>query len=382
MKFKKIIALAAALQLAAAGSAFAVSALTANAASIDALSVSSVKTADAALKIRLDKTVSGKNVTINAVVDSEGTFDVSGFQFVINSPDALKYVSSSLGSGFTGEFHCHDKEVAFANQAGDTKSVKKGDILATINYEAEKEYKSYDVNIMDVYVTGADGKTLADSSADTSKPGITFTQAVNSDGKTVINVTAGPLNGKSLSMAGYQFNISKDVKVVSASEGLGWTNPQTFVGNTKTNEFAWAVHSGTESYTEGFPIATITLDKAYPDGAWKPTDIMIVNDKGENITDSINYVFSDEAKGSVDDDFMLGDVTLDKKVDASDATEILAAYSRISTGEPIGLNDKQKKAAEVIKDGKIDASDATAVLQYYSFLSTGGSGSLEKYLGL
>ncbi len=109
---------------------------------------------------------------------------------------------------------------------------------------------------------------------------------------------------------------------------------------------------------------------------------MIVNDKGENITDSINYVFSDEAKGSVDDDFMLGDVTLDKKVDASDATEILAAYSRISTGEPIGLNDKQKKAAEVIKDGKIDASDATAVLQYYSFLSTGGTGSLEKYLGL
>lgn len=80
--------------------------------------------------------------------------------------------------------------------------------------------------------------------------------------------------------------------------------------------------------------------------------------------------------------FQLGDVNFDGKVDAKDASLILVAYSKASTGGDYGLTDDQKKAAEVNGDGKIDAKDASLVLKYYAYTSTGGTDTIEKYLGL
>lgn len=76
-----------------------------------------------------------------------------------------------------------------------------------------------------------------------------------------------------------------------------------------------------------------------------------------------------------------GDPNGDGNIDAKDASFILAAYSRLSTGEEGVLTAAESTAADVKTDGNVDAKDASAILAYYSYLSTGGTDSIECYLG-
>ncbi|MCM1529469.1 MAG: hypothetical protein NC093_05670 [Alistipes sp.] len=66
----------------------------------------------------------------------------------------------------------------------------------------------------------------------------------------------------------------------------------------------------------------------------------------------------------------LGDINNDGKVDASDASTALVAYSRVSTGSDSGLDELQFAAGDTDLNGKIDASDAAMILVYYSYAST------------
>ncbi len=81
-----------------------------------------------------------------------------------------------------------------------------------------------------------------------------------------------------------------------------------------------------------------------------------------------------------EEEYTLGDVNDDGRIDSSDATSILQQYSIASTGGSYTITEIQQKAADVNKDGKIDATDATNVLQYYSYISTGGTESFENFL--
>jgi len=65
-----------------------------------------------------------------------------------------------------------------------------------------------------------------------------------------------------------------------------------------------------------------------------------------------------------------GDINDDSMIDAKDASMILIAYSKASTGDSDGLSDEQRSAADVNSDGKIDAKDASVILAYYSLVST------------
>ena len=76
----------------------------------------------------------------------------------------------------------------------------------------------------------------------------------------------------------------------------------------------------------------------------------------------------------------LGDANEDGSVDAKDASFILVAYAKASTGSEDGLTDTQREAADVNTDGKVDAKDASAILAYYAYLSTGGSDDLVTFL--
>ena len=66
----------------------------------------------------------------------------------------------------------------------------------------------------------------------------------------------------------------------------------------------------------------------------------------------------------------LGDPNGDGKVDAKDASFILVAYAKASTGGEDGLTDEQRAAADVNGDGRVDAKDASTVLAYYALIST------------
>lgn len=76
----------------------------------------------------------------------------------------------------------------------------------------------------------------------------------------------------------------------------------------------------------------------------------------------------------------LGDVNEDASINAKDASFVLVAYAKASTGSDDGLSDTQRAAADVNADGKVDAKDASAILAFYSYLSTGGKDSFETFL--
>ena len=78
---------------------------------------------------------------------------------------------------------------------------------------------------------------------------------------------------------------------------------------------------------------------------------------------------------------LFGDPNNDGKIDAKDASFVLEAYSKLSTGSEDVLTAEQSTAANVNRDDKFDAKDASAILAYYAYLSTGGTYTLEVYLG-
>ncbi len=81
-------------------------------------------------------------------------------------------------------------------------------------------------------------------------------------------------------------------------------------------------------------------------------------------------------------DHVFGDVNNDKSVDAIDASRILEAYSRTSTGRSSTFNAYQNYCGDVNKDKAVDSVDASLVLNYYSKFSTGATTlSIEDYLG-
>lgn len=78
-------------------------------------------------------------------------------------------------------------------------------------------------------------------------------------------------------------------------------------------------------------------------------------------------------------EYKLGDPNNDGFVNSSDATFVLAAYGKLSTGTN-DLTDAEYAACDVNKDTKVDSSDATLILAYYAYLSTGGKAPFEEYL--
>ncbi|MDO4863185.1 MAG: dockerin type I domain-containing protein [Ruminococcus sp.] len=77
-----------------------------------------------------------------------------------------------------------------------------------------------------------------------------------------------------------------------------------------------------------------------------------------------------------------GDINDDSRVDAKDASLVLVAYAKVSTGAEDGLTDAQRAAADVNSDGKTDAKDASFILAYYAMVSTasGDVPTLREYM--
>ncbi|MBR6581723.1 MAG: hypothetical protein IKK66_10540 [Ruminococcus sp.] len=105
-----------------------------------------------------------------------------------------------------------------------------------------------------------------------------------------------------------------------------------------------------------------TIDDDDIDSSWT---VVKDTDKEKEIAVHLDYV-------------MIGDVNNDSTVDASDASMVLAEYSRLSTGGSSTLSDKQIIAANVNRDSAIDAADASDILVYYSITLTGGTPSWDK----
>ena len=67
---------------------------------------------------------------------------------------------------------------------------------------------------------------------------------------------------------------------------------------------------------------------------------------------------------------------------AKDASTILVAYAKASTGSEEGLTEQQRSVSDVDNDVKVDAKDASSILAYYAMASTasGDVPSLKEYM--
>lgn len=75
-------------------------------------------------------------------------------------------------------------------------------------------------------------------------------------------------------------------------------------------------------------------------------------------------------------DRMLGDIDNNDIIDGTDVTQVLWAYTQLSSSTEIvesGLTVEQEIAADIDADGIITGSDATLLLMYYTYLSSGTS---------
>lgn len=93
------------------------------------------------------------------------------------------------------------------------------------------------------------------------------------------------------------------------------------------------------------------------------------NTIGVAIDSDDNGTYETQIETTSSDD-TCGDVNGDYKVDAKDASMVLMAYAKMSTGSEDGLTEKQRKAANVNGDDKVDAKDASSILAYYALVST------------
>ena len=69
---------------------------------------------------------------------------------------------------------------------------------------------------------------------------------------------------------------------------------------------------------------------------------------------------------------VFGDVTGDGKVDSNDASAVLAAYAKTSTGSEHGLSAVKAACGDTDRNGQLNSSDASNILAYYAYLSTSG----------
>lgn len=135
-------------------------------------------------------------------------------------------------------------------------------------------------------------------------------------------------------------------KIMNIKKWLRWTGSETFHDDLMP-DYHFKVREPAISWSENHGVYTISVSFPAAPEMWA------------NVTEAIptKYIFPD--------------VNGDGKVNAIDASMILAAYSAISTGEDPGLTEEQLDACDANRDGLIDARDASLVLEFYSLISVG-----------
>ena len=135
------------------------------------------------------------------------------------------------------------------------------------------------------------------------------------------------------------------------------TNKPTTTSTTSTTTTATANKTTTSTTTTTTSSTAITTTTS--------------NDKTTTTTvTDINETASTTTSPVTQPDYTLGDVNNDGKINAVDASDVLAYYARISTNQEGGYTEEQKLAADVTHDGSINAVDASNILAYYAYIST------------
>lgn len=147
--------------------------------------------------------------------------------------------------------------------------------------------------------------------------------------------------------------------------------------------------------TDDYPLVTfdMTISPDIPDGTYEIYFLSEVEDAGINKESEVAMRNDSHYDGLPEMESLFirigekklqkGDIDGDGKIDATDASEVLVEYSRLSTDKPSGFTAEQTYAADIDNDGKVDSSDASSILRYYAYLSTKTDGDtipIEEYI--
>lgn len=140
-------------------------------------------------------------------------------------------------------------------------------------------------------------------------------------------------------------NMAQD-KIMNIKNWLRWKGSETFHDDLMP-DYHFKVREPSLSWSENHGIYTISVEFPAAPETWP------------NVVEAIptKYVFPD--------------VNGDGKVNAIDASMIMAAYAAIVVGRDPGLTEEQLDACDANRDGRIDARDASLVLEFYSLTSVG-----------
>ncbi len=200
----------------------------------------------------------------------------------------------------------------------------------------------------------------------TEKPVTTTTTA------DVAETTTTTTSGTTTAMTATESGTSTTVSTTGSTTTLTATTT-TGTGEESTTTTASTIGSTTTTtvYTTSTKEST-TASTTTTSATTETTDTTTASTKASTTDTTTDEPVSTTTTGTTTEqpDADLGDVNEDGKVDAKDASMVLVAYAKVSTGSEDGLTEKQRKAADVNNDGKVDAKDASSMLAYYALVST------------
>lgn len=185
-----------------------------------------------------------------------------------------------------------------------------------------------------------------------------------------------------LNKSGEFFEFTTSTTCIPDGPG-GWpttASSTTSVITTTTSEEQY----GTEMFTDtiesiGRDMVKFKEHGAYYLGITHIEDVqkLMTYKQGSEVLIGIEYIRANDTHVSINKIFMLsaskldlGDPTGDSKIDARDASFVLAEYSMLSTGGVSTLTTVEKTAADANKDGQIDSKDASLMLSMYAHNAT------------
>ena len=123
------------------------------------------------------------------------------------------------------------------------------------------------------------------------------------------------------------------------------------------------INFASDSPSDDYIVYFLTKPEDYDDQ--RTSDVAMRTDEGSIVkqpeTKSITITVTDKK---------FGDITGDGKVDSNDASAILVAYSKSSTGLDHGLTNEEFHCGDSDLNCQLTSSDASNILSYYSYLST------------
>jgi len=158
----------------------------------------------------------------------------------------------------------------------------------------------------------------------------------------------------------------------SASVPAVTTTSTTSTVSTTTTTTSTASATTTDTETASAPSETTS--------AASETEPSADTTQAASTTEAVSTTFPTAAEPTpVTGTPSLGDIDGNSRIDSSDASIVLEAYSLLSVGEDSGLTEEQLKFADVTGDGAVNSADASLILEYYAYLSVGGEKSPEEY---